>query len=238
MLTFATVCSFLFSFASGFVKGSKRRAKAIRIFIGILMLLVGAYPVYKLTGGSTFGGTFGLLEDIGAVLGIWSLLVSVYVIPAIRARYKPEFEKGFVDEFKERVGRIRHSLWKGYQSYIWKEYGKVYAEEFRSYQQSIAEIRNQLSGILLLPIAVVLLPFPFLMAVLLVLWLRTFSLDEEPLKTGERAVLILVSIVVIFIETIILLCFVPEAYSLYFNFAYLLGVLLSMVYLGILILRS
>ncbi|MBD3158767.1 MAG: hypothetical protein GF309_08280 [Candidatus Lokiarchaeota archaeon] len=238
MLTFATVCSFLFSFASGFVKGSKRRAKAIRILVGVLMLSVGAYPIYKLVGGSTLAGTFGLLEDLGAILGIWSLILSVYIIPAIRARYQPEFDKGFVDELKERVGRIRHSLWKGYQSHIWKEYGKVYAEEFKSYQQSIAEIRNQLSGVLLLPIAIVLLPFPFLMAILVVLWLRTFSLDDEPLKTGERGLLILVSVTVILIETVILLYFVPEAYSFYFNVAYLLGVLLSMVYLGLLIIRS
>lgn len=238
MLTFATVCSFLFSFASGFVKGSKRRAKTIRILVGVLMLLVGAYPIYKLVGGSTLAGTFGLLEDLGAILGIWSLILSVYIIPAIRARYQPEFDKGFVDELKERVGRIRHSLWKGYQSYIWKEYGKVYAEEFKSYQQSIAEIRNQLSVVLLLPIAIVLLPFPFLMAILVVLWLRTFSLDDEPLKTGERGLLILVSVTVILIETTILLYFVPEAYSFYFNVAYLLGVLFSMVYLGLLIIRS
>lgn len=238
MLTFATVCSFLFSFASGFVKGSRRRAKAIRILVGVLMLLVGAYPIYKLVGGSTLAGTFGLLEDLGAILGIWSLILSVYIIPAIRARYQPEFEKGFVDELKEGVGGIRHSLWKGYQSYIWKEYGKVYAEEFKSYQQSIAEIRNQLSGVLLLPIAIVLLPFPFLMAILVVLWLRTFSLNEEPLKTGERGLLILVSVAVILIETAILLYFVTETYSFYFNVAYLLGVLLSMVYLGVLILRS
>lgn len=238
MLTFATVCSFLFSFASGFVKGSKRRAKTIRILVGVLMLLVGAYPIYKLVGGSTLAGTFGLLEDLGAILGIWSLILSVYIIPAIRARYQPEFDKGFVDELKERVGRIRHSLWKGYQSYIWKEYGKVYAEEFKSYQQSIAEIRNQLSVVLLLPIAIVLLPFPFLMAILVVLWLRTFSLDDEPLKTGERGLLILVSVTVILIETAILLYFVPEAYSFYFNVAYLLGVLFSMVYLGLLIIRS
>ncbi len=238
MLTFATICSFLFSFASPFVKGSKHRAKGMRIFVGILMVLVGAYPIYKLTSSSVLGGAFGLFEDLGSILGVWSLMLSVYIIPALRARYRPEFEKGLIDEFKGRVGGIQHSLWKGYQSYIWKEYGKVYADEFRSYQESIAETRSQLSGILLLPMAVVLLPFPFLMSILVVLWFRTFTLDEEPLKTGERALLVLVSVAVVIVETVILIYFVPETYSFYFNVAYLLGVLLSMLYLGVLILRS
>ncbi len=94
----------------------------------------------------------------------------------------------------------------------------MYAAEFERLQGSLDGIRGRLSGILLLPLALILLLFPPLMGVVLVLWVRLFSLEKKPLTKGERLLLCNVSAGILLLSLFVNLFLSMPMMTSYFDF--------------------
>ncbi|TFF95159.1 hypothetical protein EU546_03800 [Candidatus Thorarchaeota archaeon] len=229
MLTYASVCSFIFHLSSDFVKGRERRAAFLKGLTAIIGVAIAGYAVYRIYSTLYLDAGLAPFEDLVALYGIWSLILLVYVVPAIRNTYAPEFEISTLGRVKEALGGARFSLWRGYQSRIWGEYGKVRTREFQRYGETLALWRAQLSGLLLLPICLILVPLPPLACVAFVLWFRTFSLHDTPLRASERALLVVITVTVIILRTLMYFYLEVPAMALYFDLAYSVGILASIL---------
>ena len=120
---------------------------------------------------------------------MWSLVIFVYIIPLFQDRYNPIHEDGALGRIKNAFGRFKYSLWRGYKARLRSDYGTVYAAEYEHYKSDLEEIRNKMSGFLLLPFMLVLLPFLPLFGLAIVLFLRLFTLDDKPYTFSERLLL-------------------------------------------------
>jgi hypothetical protein len=238
MLTYASLCVFVFRKLSDQVKGSKKRLTVLKIVFLLPIIAILVYAASKLTNTLVYSQQLSLIELVIAVYGVWSLMLMVYGIPVALGRYNPNARKGMLEKIGERVDRLKHSLWSGYQSYIWQEYGKVYSVEFERYRKRLTEIRAILSAILLLPIALVLMLLPPLGILSIALWFRGFSLDYKPFSRLERTLLMSVVIVVALVTTYLFLVIEIAGFVIYFDFSYAIGIFLSIALLGFVIWKS
>jgi hypothetical protein len=237
-LTYAALCQFIFTRSSGFVKGKKKRVRILKLFVLLPILVIVAYAAYKFANAALYSNPLTILELLLAIGGVWSLMIMVYAIPASRSEYKPEFEDDKTDEIKSKLEEFKDSIWKGYQSKVHKEYGKVQAKEFEKYHRKIDEIRQRLSAILILPLSLILLVFPPLTGIGIILWIRSFSLDDKALAKVENFLLIIVVVGVIVVSSIMFLFVDVAALVIFFDSAYAVGMVLSITVLGIMIVRT
>jgi hypothetical protein len=237
-LTYAALCQFIFTKSSGFVKGKKKRVRILKLFVLLPILVIVAYAAYKFANAALYSNPLTILELLLAIGGVWSLMIMVYAIPASRSEYKPEFEDDKTDEIKSKLEEFKDSIWKGYQSKVHKEYGKVQAKEFEKYHRKIDEIRQRLSAILILPLSLILLVFPPLTGIGIILWIRSFSLDDKALAKVENFLLIIVVVGVIVVSSIMFLFVDVAALVIFFDSAYAVGMVLSITVLGIMIVRT
>jgi hypothetical protein len=185
-----------------------------------------------------FSATLSYVEILVMLYGIWSLLISIYVLPVMRGVYQPEYRESTSDKILQKLGDARYSLWKGYQTKIHRDYGKVYAKEFERYREEMTGFRAQLSGALLIPLGLVISIVPPLALVLVVLWLRSFTLDRKPLTSFERALLFAIIVIVLLLSTAVVLTLQITSYLILFDAIYGIGILASIIVLGTIILRS
>jgi hypothetical protein len=238
MLTYATVCSIVFRAASKSMKRSPRTAKAVKVLLLVPIGAIAIYAVYKLYLALLFSETLSFIETIVAVYGIWSLVIMVYAIPLIRKQYDPQFQSGVVDDAKGRLGEAKHTLWKGYQIRVHGDYGTVYAREFERYQDRINLIRVRLSAFLLPALCIVLSVFPPVAGLILVLWIRTLFIHEQPMKIYERFLLVVIILAVLLISTAIFLLFEITPLLVYLDTAYALGIVASILVLAFVVVSS
>ncbi|TXT56924.1 MAG: conserved membrane protein of unknown function [Candidatus Thorarchaeota archaeon] len=249
MLTYASVTSIAFQMNSEWLKGSTEHARRFKLLLIIPVIIIVVYGVYKIytalyPGEFSFvEALFGpelvsLLDNLILLWGIWSIMIMIYAIPAIQGSYEPEYEKSTMEKIKERISKAKFSLWKGYQSKVWKEYGKVYAEEFKNYSVRMEQIRLQLSGVILPLLCIILIPFPPLLAIAIILWIRVLTVAEKPLTTAERGTLVFLVLSVILISTWFFIFFGPNPLITTLDIAYGIGLIVNIVVLGIVILRS
>ena len=237
MLTYASFCTFAFKFFSEKMKGNKEFANRIKLMLLIPILVIAAYGVYKIIG-VYFASTETILDVLITIYGVWSLMLSIYIIPVVQGRYQPEYKESTTDKIRKRFGDAKYSLWSGYQTRVHKEYGKVYAKEFERYGERLDVIRAQLSGILLLPLGIALMVFPPIAFPLVVLWLRSFTLDRKPLLLLERAFLAIISIGMIILSTFIILTLDVSIAQVLFDTVYGLGILSSIVTLAYIVMKA
>jgi len=237
MLTYASFCTIAFKFFSEKMKGNKEFANRIKIALLIPILVIAVYGIYKIVG-VYFATSETILDVLIAIYGVWSLMLSIYIIPVVQGRYQPEYKESTTDKIRKRFGDAKYSLWSGYQTRVHKEYGKVYAKEFERYGERLDRIRAQLSGILLLPLGVALIAFPPLVFPLVVLWLRSFTLDIEPLSLFERVFLAVIAIVMILLSTFIILTLDVSMAQALFEIVYGLGILSSIVVLAYIVMKA
>ncbi len=238
MLTYASVCGIILKLSSEGIKGSKNKALILKVILLLPIIAIAAYGAIKILGVYTVPESLDLLETIIAIYGIWSLMLFVYIIPAVMSVFQPEYKESRTDSIKRRIGGVKFSLWKGYQTRVRKDHGKVYAKEVEQYQDRLSSIRSQLSGILLFPICIILVIVPPLAGLLVVLWLRLFSLHKVPLSKLERLLLVLVVLLVLVASTYAFLFLDTVSILTSLNLSYGIGILVSIILLAIVVISS
>ncbi|MGY5852023.1 MAG: hypothetical protein RTU92_00480 [Candidatus Thorarchaeota archaeon] len=238
MLTYATVCSVVFKTTSKSMKRSPNTAKAVKILLLVPIGAIAIYAIYKLYLALLLSETLSLIETIVAVYGIWSLVIMVYAVPLVRKQYDPKFQSGAIDDAKGRLGEVKHTLWKGYQLRVHGDYGTVYAREFERYQDRINLIRVRLSAILLPALCIVLSIFPPLAGLIIILWIRTLLVHEQPISVYERLLLVVIVLAVLLISTAIFFLFEIAPLLVYFDTAYSLGIIASILVLAFVVATS
>ncbi|MHA1577315.1 MAG: hypothetical protein ACTSU3_08125 [Candidatus Thorarchaeota archaeon] len=237
-LTYATFCSLMFRFLSSMMKGSKTKAKVVVSIILIPALGLIFYSLYTIWGVMYLARSLTDFEFLSMIFGVWSLMVMVYVLPTIKGEYTPEIEQAGVSKAKQKASDWKFSVWKGYKSHLRKDYGGVYEKEFERYGSRLFTIRAILSGLVLLPISLILITITPLAILSIVLWIRMFSLNHKHFSSLERGLLILVTLSVALLTTIAF--FQPQliVYSIFFDVSYGIGLLSGVVLLFIIILRK
>ncbi len=223
-LTFASVVILFFKIFAKKMKGKKRVVDIMKILFTILAILICAYGVYVLISG-LFQQPLTLLERLTSlILGMFSLIISVYMIPIIKNIYNPHREDTKMDKIKSKLGGVKYSLWKGYKSRIRKDYATVEAKEYQKLKDQIDDLRYKLSGYLLLPLALVFTLFLPLLGVAIILWMRLYTLDKKPLTDIERVLLIVIMVGILVISTIVFLLITVHLLVPIFNTSYAIGI--------------
>ncbi len=238
MLTYASVCTFVFRRLSDSVKGNRRRLTILKAILILPVLVILVYATYTLANSLLYSQNLSFIENLTALYGMWSLMVLVYIIPVALGRYKPKTGKGTLESVGERISELRYSIWRGYQSYIWRDYGRVYSAEFERYRERMVVIRAILSGFLLWPIAMVLMLFPPLGILSIVMWFRILSLDYKPFSVLERVLLSIIVCAVLFVTTYLFLVSDLASLQTYLDLSYVFGIVFSITLFGIVIWRS
>lgn len=237
-LTYATFCSLMFRWLSPLMKGGKTKTKVVVGIILIPALGVIVYSLYTIWGAVYLARSLTDIEFLTMIFGVWSLMVMVYVLPTIRGEYTPEVEQSGISKAQQKASDWRFSVWKGYRSYLRKDYGRVYEKEFERYGQRLYMIRAILSGLLLVPISLILVTITPLAVLSIVLWLRMFSLNHKDFSNLERGLLILVTLAVALLTTIAIFQSELIVYSTFFDISYGIGLLGGITLLFIIILRK
>ncbi|MFW9911747.1 MAG: hypothetical protein ACFFEU_04715 [Candidatus Thorarchaeota archaeon] len=238
MLTYASVCSLLFRVLAIQVKGNRKRFTVLKTMLMLPILAVLIYAIYTFVRSILFSQSLTFLENLAAVYGIWSLMLFVYVIPLSLGVYNPKTGESTFERVGRRIGDLRFSLWRGYQSYVWRDYGRVYSAEFERYRETMTEIRAILSVFLLWPMALILMLFPPLGLLSMMLWFRIFSLNYKPFLRLEKILLTVIVLVVFFSTTYLFLFTDLTSLLIYFDLSYAMGTFLSIALLGIVIWQS
>jgi len=259
MITFGTICILFFKFFSSFIKGKRKRAEALKIVLLILASFICGYGVYNIIKDflyesnpiilffqQFFNPPQSLWEQLldiankftSLIFGLWSLIIFVYIIPIIRAQYRPIKKETTLERIRGKFGGFKYSIWRGYQSRIRKDFGKVFAAEYDHYKTDIEDFRDQLSGLLLIPFTFILVSFPMLIGIVIVLWIRIFSLDYKIYNFYERFLLILTVIGVLIAGTVIFLFANLQQILPFFDVSYGIGICVSTFLLGYIIYRS
>lgn len=236
-LTYATLCSLIFRYLASLVKGSKTKAKFSVTIVLIPALALIFYALYTIWGAIYLTKTLSDFELLSMIFGVWSLVAMIYVLPIIKGEYTPEIEQS-KESKTQKVGNWKFSIWKSYKSVLRKDYGSVYAEEFERYGLRLFMIRSILSGLVLLPISIILITITPLAILGIALWIRIFSLDYKHFSGLERGLLILVTVSVALLTTITF--FQPDliAYNSFFDVSYGIGLLSGIILLFAIILRK
>ena len=237
-LTYATFCSLMFRYLASLMKGSKTKAKVVVFFILMPALGIIFYSLYTIWGALYLARSLTDLEFLSMIFGVWSLMIMVYVLPIFKGEYTPEIEKAGVSKVQQKAGDLKFSVWKGYKSRIRKDYGTVYEKEFERYGSRLFMIRAILSGIVLLPISLILVSITPLALLGIVLWIRMLSLNHKHFSGLERGLLILVTLSVALLTTIAFFQAELIAYSAFFDVSYGIGLLSGIILLFFIILRK
>ena len=236
-LTYATLCSLIFKYLSSLVKGSKTKTKSVIALVLIPALILIFYALYTIWGAIYLSKVMSDFEFLSMIFGVWSLMVMVYVLPLIKGEYMPEMEQAEGSRI-QKASDWKFSVWKSYKSGLRKDYGSVYAKEFERYGGRLFTIRSILSGLVLLPISLILISITPLAILSISLWIRMFSLDYKHFSNLERGILILVILAVALLTTIAF--FQPEliVYTIYFDVSYGIGMLSGIILLFAIILKK
>jgi hypothetical protein len=237
MLTYASFCRFVLSIFSDGMKGNPSFARRIKLALLIPVVVIGVYGISKIVLVSS-SGEESILDLLITIYGIWSLMISTYVLPAIQGKYQPEYKTSRKSKFHKRLGDAKFSLWSGYQTRVHKEYGKVYAKELERYGERMDYLRTQLSGIMLLPLGIALIVLPPIVLPLIVLWLRSFTLHKKPLTFIERIFLATIAIGIMLLSTFIFLVIDVAVSQILLDALYGLGILASIIVLGYIVVSS
>ena len=100
----------------------------------------------------------------------------------------------------------------------------------------MAHIRLSLSGILLLPIALVLVTITPLAVVIVILWIRVFSIDYKHFSRLERGLLILSTLSVGLLTTITFFQSELVGFGVFFDVVYGIGILSGIILLFLIML--
>ena len=201
-LTYTAFSAAIFKMSSSVLKGNRARLKALKGLVLIPALVIVGYSAYTTLGVILFARSPSYFDLLSMIFGVWSLMIMVYGIPILRDEYKPVLQQTSREMIGQKIGDWRFSLWRGYQSRIHRDYGRIATGEFERYGAQLFVIRAVLSGLLLLPISLILVMITPLAIVSTILWVRLFSLNHSYFSKLERALLIIVTCTVAVLSTI------------------------------------
>jgi hypothetical protein len=239
LLNFILISKLLFRILSNFMKGKKKRVKLVKGVLLVLAAGICIYALYRIASALFFTPPINLIDILFNLYGVWAAIIWVYFLPILKRDYQPlESQEGLIDHIQEGFEELKYSLWKGYQKKIKQDYGTVYVAEYERLSEELDGIREQLSGILLLPLAIILLLFPPLMGIVLVLWLRVFSVEKKPFTRGEQILLLLICGGILILSTISFFFVSMTILDIYFDVAYGIGILSGVFLLAYLLIKS
>lgn len=236
-LTFATFCVIFFRVLSPSLKGKKSRLKIAKGLVFNLALVMLIYAVYIIVGALFLSRVPSYFDFLSMIFGIWSLMVLVYIVPLIKGEYSPDIDQTKREGVREQISDWKFSIWRGYKSYIRKDYGQVAEEEFERYGSRLFIIRAILSGLLLLPLSLILIVLTPLAILGIILWIRIFSLNYKHFSKLERGLLILITASVAVVNTMSLLQSGVYQYSLFLDISYGIGLLVGLILMFVIIRR-
>jgi len=223
-MTFATICIIFFKIFAKPMKGKQNVVNAMKILFTVLAFVICGYGIYVVYNGFKFID-LSLFERLTSlILGMFSLIISVYIIPIIKNMYDPHKEESTMDKVKSKLGGFKYSMWKGYKSKIRKDYATVEAREYEKLKDQIDDFRFQLSGYLLLPLALVFTLFFPLLGVAFLIWIRLYTLDDKPFSVFERVLLVIIMVGILIISTIVFLFVSVIIMIPIFNTSYAIGI--------------
>lgn len=150
-ITYVTFCTIILRIFRKQLKGKKRAIKGFKIFFIILGVIICLYGLYVLISSIIFFlQPIDLIERFTSVIfGIFTLMIFVFFIPLVQDAYRPFEKESLWNTIKGKFGGFKYSLWRGYQSRIRKDYGKVHIAEYERLKDNVEDIRDQISGFLL-----------------------------------------------------------------------------------------
>jgi len=231
MLTYASICTMAFGIFSDGMKGNAVFARRVKLLLLVPIVAIAGYGIYKIIG-AFLPGPETLLDVLITLYGVWSLMISVYLLPVLRGNYQPQFKESTTDKLRKHLGDTKYSLWSGYQTRVHKDYGKAYAKEYERYGEKLDKIRAQLSGVLLLPLGLALIVVPPLVMLLVVVWIRSLTLHKRPLTLFERGLLVIIVMGVLLLSSFIILTFDLSTTQQLVNVVYGFGILASIIVLA------
>jgi hypothetical protein len=229
ILTYAWGCAFALRLFSKQIKGDKKAANRMKLVLIIGSLFLVGYGVYTILTNILFTPGRDIITTVLTLYGIISLMLQVYIIPAVRDQFKPSKRPSFWQRVKGRFGNFKYSLWKGYQTRVRKDFGKVFAAEYGRYKLELEDIRDQLSGVLLLPITIIYIGFLPLFGISIILWLRIFSQNQRGFTNLEKILLILVVGTLMVLSIILFFVITNPKIYIYFNVSYGIALICSVV---------
>ncbi len=234
-LTYASFCAFVFRVSSSWIRGNRKRLRLTTMLVPIPALILAAYGIYTIWSAFFLSRPLSLIEYASGIFGVWSLIIMVYIFPIVKSEYTPDLDQAKTVGVHQRIDAWKFSVWRGYQSKIRKDYGRVAEEEFERYGARLFTIRAVLSGLLLLPISFVLITVPPLAIISAILWVRIFSLDYRCFSGFERGMLVLVTGLVALLTTVTFPPAETQGFNLFFSVASGVGLLVGLVLLLIII---
>ena len=234
-LTYASFCAFAFRALSSWIRGKRKRLRLATLLVLIPALALAAYAIYTIWSALFLSRPLSFIEYATAIFGVWSLIIMVYILPIIKSEYTPDLNQRKTGGVHQRVDAWKFSIWRGYQSKIRKNYGRVAEEEFERYGARLFTIRAVLSGLLLLPISFVLITIPPLAIVSAILWVRIFSLNHRYFSRIERGMLVLVTGLVALLTTVTFAQAETHGFNLFFSVSSGAGLLVGLVLLFMII---
>ncbi|MFW9992883.1 MAG: hypothetical protein ACFFD4_12640 [Candidatus Odinarchaeota archaeon] len=230
-MTYAMFSMIVFRLFSNPIKGEKRRLNIVKGVLVLLAIVILLYGIFVFVRAFFLSQPLTFQEMVMSLLGMWSLIFFVYILPVLQHQFQPYAQEGISDKIKGSFSGFKHSIWKGYQSRVRKEYGKVQAAEYERYKDGIADFRAQLSGLLLFPFMLVWFVFPPVMGIAFVTCLRVFTLNEKPFTAGERLLLLfLIAGTLVTTSLLLLFVYVIET-AVYLELGYAVGLFISIIML-------
>jgi len=237
-LTYVSFCVFVFVRLSSLLKGNKMRVRIITFLLMIPTLLLILYSLFTIWSAIFLFRYLSDFEFLTMILGVWSLILMVYVFPILKKEYAPELKQTRLASVQNELGKGIFSIWKRYRTHIRRDYGLVRGKEFERHRYKLLEIRAILSGLLLLPISLVLIVITPLALLSVLLWVRFFSLDYKHFSRLESNLLILDTLCISLITTILFTQMGTLAYRVVFDTVYGIGILSGIILLFIIIARA
>ena len=227
ILTYAWGCAFALRMFSKQIKGNKAAAQRMKLALILGSLALAGYGVYNILSSLFSLPEITMLTYLLTVYGIVSLMLMVYILPAIKDQFQPAATESLWQKFKGKFGGFKYSLWKGYKTRVRQDFGTVYAAEYDRYKTDLADMRDQLSGILLLPITLIYIGFLPLLDVSIVLWLRIFSQTKKPFHMFEKILLIVIIGTIMVLSIILFFVITDPTMLVFWNIAYGSGLIFS-----------
>ncbi|MHA1323985.1 MAG: hypothetical protein ACTSRL_14455 [Candidatus Helarchaeota archaeon] len=229
ILTYAWGCAFALKLFSPQIKGRRNLAERLKLILILGSFALAAYGIYNILTSLTSLPDITLLTYLFTIYGICSLMLVVYLIPAIKEEFQPIAKPTRWERIKGKFGGFKYSLWKGYQTRVRKDFGKVFAKEYDHYKTDLEDMRDQLSGVLLAPITIIFIGFLPLFGVSIILWLRIFSQAKKPFLKLEK-LLLSISIGCLLVFAIILFIVITDPFLMaIFNIVYGIGLIFSVI---------
>lgn len=237
-LAYATFCTLTFRILSPSIKGNKSKLRQATMLVLVPCLILVFYSMYIIWEALFLPRPLSLFEYLSTIFGIWSLMMTIYIIPLIKGEYTPDLEQAKNEGVHHRVSKWKFTIWKGYQSRIRKDYGHIAEKEFDLYGARLFIIRAILSGFLLIPISIILVTITPLAVLSVILWIRIFSLSHKHFSEFERGMLILITGSVAVLATITFTDSFLAGFNPFFGTFYGIGLLIGLFLLVYIILQK